>query len=117
MTIYHIATVADWKKAKADGEYRISTKGRTLDEQGYIHASDLHQVLTVADSFYRDDDAGDLVLLEIDPEKLGEGVEMRYEDVPGSPDPFPHIFGPITPGAVTGIRLLRKDDDGKFSLV
>jgi uncharacterized protein (DUF952 family) len=117
MTIYHIADVADWEKAKADGEYRISTRGRTLDEQGYIHASDLHQVLPVANSFYADADAESLLVLEIDPERLGEGVEMRYEDVPGSRDPFPHIFGPITPGAVTATRPLRKDDDGNFHFV
>ena len=116
MTIYHIAYIADWEQAKADGEYRLSTKGRTLDEQGFIHASDLHQVLPTADFVFRGDDAAALVVLEIDPEKLGHGVEVRYEQVPDSPDPFPHIFGPIRPEAVTGTLSLAKDGSGKSVL-
>ena len=116
MTIYHVAYVADWEQAKTDGEYRISTKGRTLDEQGFIHASDLHQLLPTADFVYGDEDPERLVVLLVDPAKLGPGVEVRYEKVPGAPDPFPHIFGPITPEAVTGALPLEKDEDGKFVL-
>ena len=114
MAIYHIARVADWEKAKEAGEYRMSTRGRTLDEQGFIHASDLHQVLSTADFVYRDDDAAALVVLVIDPEKLGPGIEVRYEQVPGSADPFPHIYGPIHPGAVTETLPLAKDESGNF---
>ena len=116
MAIYHIANVADWEAAKAAGEYRISTKGRTLDEQGFIHASDLRQVLPTADFVFRDVDAASLVVLVIDPARLGPGVEVRYEEVPGAPDPFPHIFGPIVPEAVTGILALDKGGDGTFVL-
>jgi uncharacterized protein (DUF952 family) len=116
MTIYHIAYAADWESARATGEYRISTRGRTLDEQGFIHASDLHQVLSTADFVYRDDDAASLVVLVIDPAKLGSGIEVRYEQVPGSADPFPHIFGPISPAAVTETLPLAKDESGKFFL-
>lgn len=114
MTIYHIASVADWDKAKADGEYRISTKGRTLDEQGFIHASDLHQDLSTADFVFREDDAASLAVLVIDPDRLGPGVEVRYEQVLGSADPFPHIFGPIIPGAVTETLSLARDEAGSF---
>jgi uncharacterized protein (DUF952 family) len=117
MTIYHIAYLADWNKAKADGEYRLSTKGRTLDEQGFIHASDLHQVLSTADFVFRDDDAAALVVLVIDPDGLGSGIEVRYEQVPGSADPFPHIFGPIKPDAVTEILPLARDEAGGFRFV
>jgi uncharacterized protein (DUF952 family) len=106
--IYNIAYAADWEKAKTEGEYRISTKGRTLDEQGFIHASDLHQVAPTANAIYGDVDAAALVVLVIDPAKLGPGVDVRYEHVPGSPDPFPHIFGPITPDAVTGTLALQE---------
>lgn len=116
MTIYHIAYATDWASAKANGEYRLSTKGRTLEEQGFIHASDLHQLLSTADFVYRDDDAAALVVLVIDPEKLGPGIEVRYEQVPGSADPFPHIFGPISPDAVTEALLLAKNESGKFLL-
>jgi hypothetical protein len=36
MHIYHIASEADWRKAAENGAYRISTRGKTLDEQGFI---------------------------------------------------------------------------------
>jgi uncharacterized protein (DUF952 family) len=42
--IFHIASRADWTAAKADGEYRISTLGRTLEDEGFIHCSTLAQV-------------------------------------------------------------------------
>ncbi len=37
--LYHIATVPDWQQAQRDGEYRTSTRGRSLSEEGFIHAS------------------------------------------------------------------------------
>ena len=37
--IFHIATVADWDEARRQGRYTTSTRGRTLAEEGFIHAS------------------------------------------------------------------------------
>ena len=37
--IFHIATVADWEAAQRSGSYTTSTLGRTLVEEGFIHAS------------------------------------------------------------------------------
>src|SRR5207245_71648 len=68
----------------------MSTRGRTLAEEGFIHASTATQVPVVADAYYRD--APDLVLLVIDTERVRP--ELRYEQVPGQPDPYPHIYGP-----------------------
>ena len=45
--IYHIALAADWEQALRDGRYTISTRGLTLAEQGFIHASGAHQVAPV----------------------------------------------------------------------
>jgi uncharacterized protein (DUF952 family) len=85
--IYHVASAADWEQAKQDGEYRISTRGRTLAGQGFIHAGDAHQVAPVANAIYKDD--RDLIVLVIDTGRLRSGV--RYEQVPGWDDPLmPH---------------------------
>ncbi len=46
--IYHIAFAEDWAQGSRVGEYTISTRGRTLAQQGFIHASDAHQVAAVA---------------------------------------------------------------------
>src|SRR5690606_18189493 len=37
--IFHIARASAWRSALADGHYRQSTVDRTLDEEGFIHAS------------------------------------------------------------------------------
>ncbi len=98
--MYHIAVAADWAQAQRDGQYTMSTRGRTLAEEGFIHAATAGQVTQVADAFYRD--APDLVLLVIDAERLGP--ELRYEHVPGQPDPYPHIYGPLNLDAVLEAR-------------
>jgi uncharacterized protein (DUF952 family) len=98
--IYHIAAVADWEQARRDGQYTTSTRGRSLAEEGFIHASTASQVAQVADAFYRD--APDLVLLVIDTERVGP--EIRDERVPGQLDPYPHIYGPLNVDAVVEIR-------------
>ena len=109
--IYHIARVADWERAQADGEYTISAVGKTLAEEGFIHASQASQVTRTANKFYRDVPGG-LVVLVIDTGRLG--AEVRYEDVPGADLPFPHIYGPLNADAVTEARPLVPGPDGGF---
>ena len=98
--IYHIALAADWAQAQRDGQYTTSTRGRTLAQEGFIHGSTAAQVSQVADAYYRD--APDLVLLVIDTERVGS--PLRYEQVPGQPDPYPHIYGPLNLDAVVEPR-------------
>jgi uncharacterized protein (DUF952 family) len=110
VTIYHIATSADWTAAQAAGTYTTSTRGRTLAEQGFIHASYADQWRLVYDAAYAD--IGEpLVLLEIDPGRLG----CRVVDEPGAPgDPmlFPHIYGPLPVEAVIAAFDLDGDHPG-----
>jgi uncharacterized protein (DUF952 family) len=110
--IYHIATRADWERALRDGEYTTSTAGRTLADEGFIHASQAAQVAGVANMFYRDS-ADDLVVLVID---IGlVRAPVRYEDVPGAGAPFPHIYGPLNTDAVVGVRPLPAGPGGEFT--
>jgi uncharacterized protein (DUF952 family) len=111
MAIYHIAYERDWNRALEVGEYTVSTKGRTLAEQGFIHASDEHQVAIVANFIYASDDG--LIVLVIDPERLRP--EVRYESMPGSEEAFPHIYGPLDVSAVTGTLPLNRGPDGRFA--
>lgn len=117
MPIYHIADAEEWQQARIDGEYRTSTRGRTLAQQGFIHASDLHQLLPTANLVYADADPATLVVLVIDPTRLPTESKVVYEPVPGAPDPFPHIFGPITVEAVIDTFPLEKGEDGSFRRV
>jgi uncharacterized protein (DUF952 family) len=98
--IYHIASRPDWEQAKRDGQYTTSTRGVSLAEQGFIHASTATQVPGVAGAVYRD--APDLVLLVIEAERVGSPI--RYEAPPGEDQRYPHIYGPLNPDAVVEIR-------------
>ena len=95
MTIFHLALEQEWEAAQADGLYRRSTLDASLDEVGFIHCSDAHQVDGVAERHYAGVEEP-LVLLEIDPERAGE---VRWEDG-GAGELFPHIYGPLPVAAV-----------------
>jgi len=34
--IYHLAEAADWEQARREGQYAMSTRGRTLAEEGFF---------------------------------------------------------------------------------
>jgi uncharacterized protein (DUF952 family) len=110
--IYHIATRADWEQAQRDGEYTTSTVGRTLADEGFIHASGPAQLTGVANRHYKDV-PGDLVVLVIDPERVRS--EIRYDNVPGADTPFPHIYGPLNADAVLAAWPLSPGPDGEFT--
>ena len=89
--LYHLAMADDWAEASAAGRYTASTRGRRLDEEGFIHCSFAHQVVATAGRFYGDTD--DVVLLRLDTDRLSSPVVV--EDLIGSGESFPHVYGPI----------------------
>lgn len=95
-TIFHIALDSEWAAAQRSGSYTTSTLGRTLAEEGFIHASRADQWTAVRDRFY----AGvsePLVLLHIDTDLLDVPV-VEEAPAPGVTETFPHIYGrlPVT---------------------
>lgn len=103
MRIFHIATRTDWDAAASSGRYTTSTRGRTLAEEGFIHASRGDQWQGVRERYYADV-TEPLVLLVIDPELLTSPV--LDEEVPGSTETFPHVYGPIDTSAVVQVIAL-----------
>ena len=73
--LFHITERMTWEAAQPAREYRISTRGVSLEEQGFIHCSLRHQLRGVAEFVYGD--ADDLVVLVIDSDRLTSPV--RYE--------------------------------------
>ena len=108
--LYHIARKQDWLAAQAAGSYVISTLGKTLDEVGFIHLSFAHQVKMVADYIYLD--IADLLLLRIDPDQLI--AEVKIENVNGTTERFPHLYGPLNVDAVSSIEKFQVAQDGKY---
>jgi uncharacterized protein (DUF952 family) len=107
--IYHCAGVTDWVVAQAEGEYTMSSRGRTLAEEGFVHASFVSQVPGVLQRFYADV-TEPLCLLVIDPRKLR--VRVVTENLEGGEEKFPHVYGPIPVDAVTSVVELQHDADG-----
>ena len=98
--LYHLALRLEWQVARADGVYRRSTRGRSLEEVGFIHLSSAHQVPATASRFYADLPAAEVLLLTIDPQRLAAaGLEVRLELAYGG-EPFPHLYGPLPLAAV-----------------
>jgi uncharacterized protein (DUF952 family) len=115
MTIYHIASRAEWEAAQARGEYTAPS----LTGEGFIHCSTATQVVHVANAFYRG--RTDLVLLVLD--ETATRPEVRWEPPAGPPaagisasDLFPHIYGPINLEAVVRALDFEPDPAGTFTL-
>ncbi len=102
-TLVHLTERSLWEAALVLGSYEMSTRGRTLEQEGFVHCSLRHQVASVARSLYGSHDApADLVLLVIDPERLTAPV--RYEAVVPGGEQFPHVYGPIPVTAVVDVE-------------
>jgi uncharacterized protein (DUF952 family) len=102
--IHHLAEVEHWAAARATGEYRRSTLGRSLEEEGFVHCAAPEQVADVLQRHYSTYPR-ELVLLTIDPGRLTS--PLRWE-VGGSAtgERFPHVHGPITTDAVIATAVL-----------
>ena len=118
-TIYHITSRNTAQVAQQSGEYR----SESLAHEGFIHFSQLHQLLGVANAFY----AGqkDLVILVVDSALLK--AELKYEapvhpnntagaTVSSADQRFPHLYGPLNFEAVIKIVDLPLPTDGSFDL-
>lgn len=104
--LYHLATPDAWD-ADATEPYTVSTLGRTLEDEGFIHLSLARQVPGVADAFYQ---GRDVVLLTLDPHRLSARVE--FERPEGADDDFPHLYGPIPREAILAAEPVPTRADG-----
>jgi uncharacterized protein (DUF952 family) len=115
--IYHITTRDASLSSRLSGEYRADS----LSSDGFIHFSQRHQVLSVANAFYISQT--DLVILVVDPTLLK--AELKYEapahpsisdSAPSADNQFPHLSGPLTIDAVVEVVDFPAGVDGKFVL-
>lgn len=104
--ILHITTASAWAAALRDGIYRTPT----LDDEGFVHLSKPSQVVAVANFLCRG--RTNLVLLCIDPDRLT--AELRYEALTTG-EPFPHLYGPLNLGPLSGLFLFRPARTAPFS--
>ncbi|MFE0962674.1 MULTISPECIES: DUF952 domain-containing protein [Streptomyces] len=106
MYILHITERSSWEAAREHGEYRMSTRGRTLAQEGFIHCSTRAQLPSVAAFLYGSYERPDeLVVLVIDPGRLD--VPVKYEAPEPGAEKFPHVYGPIPVDAVVQVEPWR----------
>ena len=110
--LFHITERAAWMAASQAGEYRISTRNVTLEEQGFIHCSLRHQLRGVAEYIYGD--ADDLVVLVVDSARLP--VPVRYEAPDPGAESYPHVYGALPTDAVTDVITVSRDPAGRLVL-
>ena len=105
--VFHIVAAPDWDTALSSGSYTPES----LETQGFVHLSELHQVSDVANAWYGT--AGDLVVVEFDPDRLdGEIVD---EDLYGAAQTFPHFYSAIPTSAAVAVHPLPRDGAGQFT--
>lgn len=98
MLILHITHRQDWQAAQAAGRYEADT----LAAQGFIHCSTPEQLPRVAEALFRGQRG--LVVLTIDAERVA--APIRYENLEGGDEHFPHIYGPLNLDAVVAVTDL-----------
>lgn len=91
-TILHITTADGWAAAQEAG----TLVSPSLGEEGFIHCSTHAQLEATANRIFRG--SGDLLLLELDVERLT--APLKWERATDVGEEFPHIYGPLNVDAV-----------------
>jgi uncharacterized protein (DUF952 family) len=101
MLIYHIVLPDVWNVSHGQPQYSAAS----LETEGFIHCSFANQLDAVLDRYYRD--AGDVLVLTIDTEKL----TSKLIDEPSTNDEiYPHIYGKINRDAVVAVETRPKHE-------
>lgn len=104
--VFHITT------REAFRQEAVSYSPERFQTEGYIHCSTPDQVVKVADARFRGQTG--LVLLCIETDKVE--AEIRYENLEGGQELFPHIYGELNTDAVVQIADFAPGADGYFTL-
>jgi len=103
-SIYKICPASAWREAERQGVYR----GSADDERdGFIHFSAASQVAETAKKHFVGQTG--LFLIQIDADALGDA--LRWERSRND-ELFPHLYGALDLGAVTGVLEMRARSDG-----
>lgn len=112
--LFHVTERVSWLKAAGTGEYRMSTRGITVAEQGFIHCSLRHQLPAITELVYGDVADEQLVVLIIDSNDVPAPV--RYEAAEPGGEEYPHIYGVLPISAVLDTIAVVRDPAGHLLL-
>ena len=107
-TIYKICPASAWREAERRGAFGGSADDR---RDGFIHFSTASQVAETAKKHFFG--CTGLFLIAVDADALGDS--LRWE--PSRNDElFPHLYGELDLGAVTGVLEMRTRSDGDHDI-
>jgi uncharacterized protein (DUF952 family) len=106
-TLLHITNRETWLNAQRAGSYQADS----LASEGFIHCSTPRQIVDTANRYYKG--TRGLMLLEIDSTRVKSS--LRWENLVGGTDLFPHIYGPLNLDAVVRVTPFEPGPDGLFS--
>lgn len=95
MHIYHVVLSEVWEKAASKPFYEADS----LESEGFIHCSYADQLEGVIERYYSN--AGALVILSIDPNKL---TSTLVSEPSTNNESYPHIYGPINADAIVKVE-------------
>ena len=106
--IWHLIDRESWDAARSKGEHRPES----LASEGFIHCSESEeQMLRVAYRLYPG--RRDMLALELDTDRLESPLQREPSR---SGEIYPHIYGPLNPGAVDRVWQLALGDGDGYTL-
>ncbi len=91
--LYHLVLKSDLEAVAAEGRIDVGP-------EGFVHLSAGHQVAGTVGRFYADVPAGELLVLELEADRLSA---VRWEE--GEPGvEFPHLYAPLALDTVAAVR-------------
>jgi uncharacterized protein (DUF952 family) len=96
--ILHITTPEAWAAANAQGSYAADS----LATAGFIHCCEERQLAWVVQTHFPGRTG--LLLLHVDTRRLG--ADVKYENLEGGTELFPHVYGAIPLAAVVDVTPL-----------
>jgi len=102
----HLVPAAAWEARDPGSPYLPAA----YPEDGFVHCTDGDpEMVVVANRFYRGDPR-DFLLLTLDLDRTGS--PWRFDD---PEQRYPHVYGPIDPACVIGVRRMFRRPDGEFT--
>jgi uncharacterized protein (DUF952 family) len=107
-TIYKICPASAWREAERQGVYRGSADD---SRDGFIHFSTASQVAETAKKHFFGQTG--LFLIAVDAAALGEALRLEPSR---NGELFPHLYGELDLGAVTGVFDMHARSDGTHDI-
>lgn len=106
MLIYRMISKEEWNQVKNQNYY----EPEELERDGFIHFSFKEQLVGVANAVYKEFD--ELVVLEVDIDKLEYPDKLKVEDLYDYKVNYPHFYSKLNMSAVISDFLMINTDNG-----